>query len=235
MTLARRIEDEWLDALPADDPRAVRARRDLRRVNAWALLPGIVARALVKHAPERPRRLLDLGTGDGSFMLEIARRLASRWPGVTATLLDRQDIVSPQIRAAFAALSWNVETVTADVFDFLGDAQSPTADVITSNLFLHHFSEDRLAGLFARAAPKCILFLACEPRRAKFTVRASRMLWAIGCADVIVHDAVASARAGFNDRELSALWPGRSDWDLDEHPSGLFTHSFVARRTLVNR
>src|SRR5262249_50117479 len=46
-----------------------------------------------------------------------------------------------------------------------------------------------------------------------------------------VHDTVVSARAGFNAKELSALWPRRGEWELHEHDAGLFTHCFVARRT----
>jgi hypothetical protein len=228
--LPRRLEPEWLDELAADDPRAVRARRDLVRVNGWMGQASIMARALVEYgAPGPPRRLLDLGAGDGAFMLRIAHRLASRWPGLTVVLLDRQDIVSRQTREGLAALGWNVETVTADVFDFLGRAKSADVDVITSNLFLHHFTAEQLAGLFAQAAQACRLFVASEPRRAKFTVRVSRKLWAIGCNDVTVHDAVASARAGFSGAELSALWPTRSGWDLHEHRAGLFSQCFVAR------
>lgn len=228
--LPRKLEPEWLDELPADDPRAMRSRRDLVRVNAWMGQGGIMARALLAHArPAGSRRICDLGAGDGSFMLRIARRLAPRWRGVTATLLDRQDIVSRETRAGFTALGWSVETVSAEVFDFLGRAKSGDLDVVTANLFLHHFSEAQLARLFALAAPACRLFVACEPRRAKFAVRASRMLWAIGCNDVTVHDAVASARAGFRGHELSALWPGRAGWDLREHAAGLFSHCFVAR------
>jgi 2-polyprenyl-3-methyl-5-hydroxy-6-metoxy-1,4-benzoquinol methylase len=228
--LPRKLEPEWLDELPADDPRAMRSRRDLVRVNAWMGQGGIMARALLAHArPAGSRRICDLGAGDGSFMLRIARRLAPRWRGVTATLLDRQDIVSRETRAGFAALGWSVETVSAEVFDFLGRTKPGDLDVVTANLFLHHFSEAQLARLFALAAPACRLFVACEPRRAKFAVRASRMLWAIGCNDVTVHDAVASARAGFRGHELSALWPGRAGWDLREHAAGLFSHCFVAR------
>ena len=50
--LARRVEDETLDHLPEDDPRAIRSRRDLRRINRImgndsivdALLSGSLAR-----------------------------------------------------------------------------------------------------------------------------------------------------------------------------------------------
>src|SRR5262245_54445300 len=99
MPMVRCVEPEWLDQLPADDPRAVRSRRDIRRVNAWMLQPGILARHLIKYWGEgSPRTILDLGAGDGTFMRNVARRLASRWTGVTVFLLDRQDIVSARTR-----------------------------------------------------------------------------------------------------------------------------------------
>ena len=71
--------------------------------------------------------------------------------------------------------------------------------------------------------------VACEPRRSKFVVEASRLLWAVGCNDVSVHDAVVSARAGFNDKELSTLWPHDPQWQTHEQTAGLFSHRFIAR------
>jgi Methyltransferase domain len=229
MSLPRRLEPEWLDQLPADDPRALRSRRDLRRINAWMFNASRMAGALARYAGEPPRTIVDLGSGDGQFMLRVARLLAPRWPNVAVILQDRQNIVSGATREGFAALRWRVEVKSADVFDFL--AQSARVDVITGNLFLHHFADGPLARLLAHAAQLARLVVACEPRRAKFVVEASRLLWAVGCNDVSVHDAVVSARAGFNGKELSALWPSRRQWELHEYAAGLFTHCFVARRT----
>ena len=231
MPLTRRVEPELLDRLPASDPRAVAARRDLRRVNTLMGHPGKMARALLKHGARRkPRTILDLGAGDGAFALRVARRLAPHWPRVTIVLHDRQDIVSRSTRDGFAALGWKAETASADVFKFLAGITPSEVDVVTSNLFLHHFTREHLAGLFGQAARLGWLFAACEPRRSKWAVRASRLLWAIGCNDVTVHDAVTSARAGFGGEELSALWPNAAEWELHERDVGLASHVFVARR-----
>ena len=46
MSLARRVEPEMLDTLPADDPRAVRSRSDLRRVNRIMGTCGLIGSAL---------------------------------------------------------------------------------------------------------------------------------------------------------------------------------------------
>ncbi len=232
MSFPRRVEPELLDQLPADDPRAIRARRDVRRANTLMMNPGIMASALVEHgAGVAPRTIVDLGSGDGQFMLRVARRLAPRWPDVTVVLQDKQDIVSRATREAFAALRWRVETSATDVFDFLANARPSSADIVTTNLFLHHFVDDALVRLLASVAQLAPFVVVCEPRRAKFVVRASRLLWAIGFSKVGVHEAVVSARAGFRGKELSALWPTQGHWELHEQAVGLFSHCFVARRT----
>lgn len=233
--LTRRLEPELLDQLPADDPRAMGSRRDLRRINGlMANARAMAAMLRAGAAGRQPRTIVDLGCGDGQAMLRVARRLAPRdWRGVTVILQDRQNIVSAATRDAFGALGWRAETVSADVFDFLDRAPSSPIDAITANLFLHHFTDAQLTRLFGSAAKLAGLFVACEPRRAKFVVELSRLLWLVGCNDVSVHDAVASARAGFVGNELSALWPHQidnDDWQLQERPAALFTHLFAARR-----
>jgi hypothetical protein len=236
MLAARRVQREWLDDLPADDPRAVRSRRDLIRVNSWMLQPGIMARALLAHhSGEAPRTILDLGSGDGTFMLRVAALLSRRWRNVTIVMLDQQDIVSKATRDGFDDLRWSTRTITGDLFDLLEGGRLPEADIITVNLFLHHFSEPQLAQLLARVAPLAPLFVACEPRRGALPLLASRLLWVIGCNDVSRHDAVVSVEAGFNGDEISAIWPEPDRWELHEHAARLFTHCFVARRAHESR
>jgi hypothetical protein len=228
MPAGRQILPEWLDELPADDPRAIRSRRDLVRVNAWMLQPFIMARMLRLHSAVAPRTILDLGGGDGKFMLRVALMLAPGWRDVTVILLDRQGIASPETVHSFAALGWNVRTLTADLFD--GLEQMSSVDIITANLFLHHFTEQQLSRLFARAVSLTPLFVACEPRRGALALLSSRFLWVIGCNDVTRHDAVISVRAGFRESELSEFWPRQATWNLQEYAAGLFTHCFVAHR-----
>jgi hypothetical protein len=229
MSILRSIEPEWLDTLPADDPGARGSRRDLRRLNFLMLHDRIIARALAAGAAGKPRTIIEIGAGDGAFMLSVAQRLAPRWPNVSVTLLDRQRIVSEESRRRFASLGWQVNVVTSDIFDFLDGDELSDFDAVVANLFLHHFREPDLARLFRRIADMTPFFVACEPRRGFPAIEASRLLWTIGCNGVTRHDAAASARAGFRDRELSALWPEAQGWQLRERPAGLFSHSFVAR------
>lgn len=227
--LLRTVEPELADHIPGGDPSARRFRRDLSRLNAFAMTDRAMARALLKHSGDLvPRELVDLGAGDGTFMLRVAQRLAPRWRDVTVKLVDQQDIVSAHVRSSFAALHWDIQTITADVFEFLQKMQS-SVDIITANGFLHHFTAEHLARLLGLAARRTKLFVACEPRRTHFAREVSRFVWLLGCGDVIRHDVVASIRAGFVGMEISASWPMRNDWIIEERETGPFSHLFAAR------
>jgi hypothetical protein len=231
MSRLRRIEPEWLDELQADDPRALRARRDLTRVNWLMMQVGIMVRSLRKHALYPPRALLDMGAGDGTFMLRVAHQIAPRWPDVTVTMLDRQNAVCGDTMERFRSLRWRVEIVSDDVFHFLQRTRLSDVDIVISNLFLHHFTQEQLVALFAHLRKVPWLFVACEPQRSAVAAMASRLLWAIGCSDVTRHDAPVSVNAGFAGQELTALWRRNDSWDTREGSAGLFTHVFTARRT----
>jgi hypothetical protein len=231
MPIIRRLEPEWLDELPADDPRAQRARRDLKRLNSLFGQAGTMARLLRTHyGAEAPRTLLELGCGDGTFNLHVAQRLARHWPRVHVMLLDQQDIVSAKTRQGYADIGWTVETITSDVYDYLQNAQPRAVDIACANLFVHHIPPERLGWFLQHTARLCGLFVACEPRRTKFVLRLTRLSWLIGCGKVFVHDAIVSLRAGFVGKELSEQWPDHDAWRLDERSAGVFAHSFAARR-----
>ncbi len=228
--MLRSVEPELADHIPADDPRAIRFRRDLRRLNAMLMNDRVLARALTRACGDAvPRVVADLGAGDGTLMLSIARRLAPHWRNVTALLVDQQDIVSAATREGFAAFHWNVQTVAADVFDFL-ERPGPDVDLIIANAFLHHFTPDRLQRLFEGAAKRSKLVVACEPQRTRLAREASRLLWLLGYGEVVVQDAVISARAGFVGTEMTQCWPASSGWNIEERDAGPFMHLFVAKR-----
>src|SRR6266404_4755475 len=89
----RLVQRELLDELPATDPHAVRSRRDLQRVNWWMGNAVKAARAVTANR-SGPWRVTELGAGDGTFFLGLARLLGSGWRGGQALLLDRQRLVS---------------------------------------------------------------------------------------------------------------------------------------------
>jgi hypothetical protein len=151
--------------------------------------------------------------------------MAKRWPGVRAVVLDRHDIVSRETHAAFDALGWHCEVLRGDIFEVLPKIQP---DIVTANLFLHHLDDIGLMELLTAVAAHARSFVACEPRRGRFTLLGARLVRVLGANDVTRHDAVVSVQAGFRGRDLSALWPQDGHWRLSENFVLPFTHVFKA-------
>ena len=99
---------------------------------------------------------------------------------------------------------------------------------MTANLFLHHLDEIALVRLLGGIAARAKAFVACEPRRGRFALLGARLVGILGANEVTRHDAVVSVRAGFQGRDLSALWPQRGLWHLSENSVLPFTHVFRA-------
>jgi 2-polyprenyl-3-methyl-5-hydroxy-6-metoxy-1,4-benzoquinol methylase len=231
--MQRIVEHELLDELPPASVEAVGSRVDLRRLNSILGHADILSRLLCQQFSQnvsgtKTFRLADLGGGDGTFLLRLAKRCPSRGPRIEATLVDQQNIVSPETRRAFTALNWQVESATANVFEWL-EQTGPDMDVIIANLFLHHFDDDSLSALLRLVAVRTKLFIACEPRRSPIALAASKVVRFLGCNPITRHDAVLSVRAGFCGHEISSLWPADGKWQLSEHPAGLFSHCFMAK------
>jgi len=231
--MERIVLPELLDGLPPRDASALRSRRDLRRLNAWMGHAQIMADILQKYLTDRNGcQIVELGAGDGHFILSMARRLRGQWPDATVTLVDRLDVLDSQAREHLHQLGWRVNVEIAAVSDWLQQASQPSTTAIISNLFLHQFETEQLAELLRLAARFSRMVVALEPRRSWLPRLCGRLLWMIGCGPVTRHDAHNSIRAGFSGNELSALWPDKTNWDLVERPVGLFSHLFVARRKI---
>jgi len=229
--LPRQVEPEILDQLPAEDPRARRTRHDLRRINRAMATLSIVLDGIDRLTEgTAPRTILDLGAGDGSLMLRVAKQRRLRWPNVAVTLLDRAQSIDALTLAGIRATGWAPDIVTADVRDWIASPASSKWDLVVANLFVHHFADDALRALFAGLAARCHAFFCCEPRRSRFALTGSRLVGLIGAGPVARFDAVASVRAGFQHDELTALWPTGDEWRTSEYDAGLFSHCFGAVR-----
>jgi hypothetical protein len=236
LSRARAVRPEILDQLGPADPRALRSRRDLKRVNrimgSRRILAGRLREAAAPAESRTPVHLLELGAGDGSLALSLARSFAACWPAAELTLLDRQALIAPAMGIAFARLGWLLRPLTVDALEWArAPPQQPHWDIIFANLFLHHLEDARLRELLSAIAARCELFIACEPRRSLTALLGARLLPALGVSGETRHDALVSVRAGFRGGELSRLWPAdRDGWRLEESSRGLFSHLFVAVR-----
>ena len=220
----RRLTPEILDELPADDPRAVRSRADLKRINWLMGNARTVARLVNDHANPRPgARLVEIGAGDGHQSLRVARRLAPRWPNAALTLLDINPSVPDGITEAIEALGWSVEVRRADVHDWANEGGNPF-DAAWVNLVLHHFEGAELRALMGALARRARTLIAAETRRTTPSLLAAWGTVLIGANDVSRHDAAVSVRAGFREGELGEAWPGATAFEGLRPP---FTHAFA--------
>lgn len=228
--MERTITPEILDHLHSDDPRAVRSRKDLQLVNRLmgnGQFQSSAIRQLLQN--QKNPRILEVGCGDGTFMLEVLR--GARLPGGEVVLLDQQDIVLDKTISAFAGIGWKATRVQADLFQWLPQMSRQRFDLGVCNLFLHHFHSEALRKVFAVLAESCHSFIATEPRRNLFCFSVTKCLWVIGCNDVTRHDAPVSVRAGFSRHDLQELWPKEENhFEFQERKQGLFTHYFEAKR-----
>ena len=242
MMMARTVAAETLDELAPDDPAAQRSRRDLLRIHQAMGTRSIMAqgwqRLVTPARASQPLRVLELGSGDGKLLLDVARSLTPYWPTVHLTLLDRQDIVSPETLGAYAELGWYAEVQMADVLTWAAqpqhDAQGTALarwDLITTSLFLHHFADAQLQGLLAAVALRTDRFWACEPQRSWWTLAGSHLVGALGANQVTRNDAVLSVHAGLREGEIGRLWPSAGPtWQTNEFDAGWFSHCFSALR-----
>src|SRR5580704_15249169 len=117
MKLQRQVSPERLDVMPAGDPVARRSRNDLQRVHRVMRSLTILRRAIGTLGMTRqPRRILELGAGDGSLMLRFALR--SSWRDVHVTFLDRQNLIGPEIYTPLEMLGWEVTVLSMDALDW---------------------------------------------------------------------------------------------------------------------
>lgn len=227
---SRYLEPELLDGLAADDPLAIASRRDLRRINALMFQAGIMASLLKANVQTPPKRILEIGAGDGRFMLAVARLMAPQWQHVEIALIDRVGLIDGDVCGAFAKLGWKAKPIVADIFD--REALEGPFDLVCANLILHHFDDMLLVDLFSRMMIMAPMLVATEPLRAKGPLVATRFLRLIGAGSVTLNDAAQSVRSGFAGTELSYLWRLAGGMPVKEGRRGLFTQAFVGQRAL---
>jgi hypothetical protein len=207
------------------------------------ILLRALRRVAVGHPPTQPLRVLELGAGDGSLLLGVARAGRPHWPEVELCLLDRQPLVERATLSGYADAGWAARARAVDVMDWARNPfeATPHWNLIVANLFMHHFEPATLTMLLDVIASRTDRFLACEPRRSRVALAGSHLVGLLGANAVTRQDAVLSVHAGFLEGELTALWPAqavvhgeagthRVRWRMREYASGLFSHCFEAER-----
>ena len=228
----RQVYPEALDGLSPHDPRAQRSRRDLRRIHRAMLSLRLLTRAWSSlQLIEPPARIIELGAGDGTLLLRLAKSLEAPRADLELELLDMHRVVSAATIDEFRRLGWNARVECDDALKWASASDAGSYDLCISTLFLHHFTEPELALLLAGVAARSRAFIAIEPHRGSLAAIGSHLIFALGVNDVTQEDAVKSVAAGFTGSEITSAWPGETGlWWTHEFRALPFSQCFLAAR-----
>lgn len=197
---ARSVLPEILDHLPADDPKAVRSRRDLRRINFLMGNERWVLRTIQNFPDAAARGIVEIGAGDGALI----SKLAALFPTVELTACD----LAPRPAALNPRVQWQQG-------DLLSDRHDLSGGVLIANLFLHHFEGDSLRTL-GTLYQEFEVVIFCEPDRAMIPHLLGASIWP-WVNRVTRHDMHVSINAGFTKGELPALLGLKPErWEFSE-------------------
>lgn len=188
----------------ADDLR--QALADIRRVNRWlggrrAML-GALRPILASLPRDRPVDVLDVGTGSADLAIDIEREVRRGGRSARVVAIDNDPAT-----AAIASRRVNnqeaIHVLRADAF--APPFAAGSFDLVTTSMFLHHFSHEQIVTLLTR-------FRSLARRAVVINdLRRDRLAWAsIGlaarlfrCHPMFVHDAPLSVLRGFTPHELN--------------------------------
>jgi len=128
------------------DPAVARKFLDERRA-AIPFGPEQVAvmLRLVRHFRSEPRRILDLGCGDGF----LARAILAEYPQASAVLIDHSEPMIERALLAMEKSAGRCEIVHGDLRVPLHQlADSAQADLIVSGFAIHHLPDERKRSLY---------------------------------------------------------------------------------------
>ncbi len=209
----RKLTPEILDELPADDPEAIRSRRDLRWINMAMGNYQWIASQIT------PGRWLELGAGDGSLAAQVGSRAGLHIDG-----LD----LAPRPEDWPAEWGWQQGDLFALLPKLAADRQ-PTG--LVANLFLHHFTDEQLATIGTLIPDTIERLLICEPARSSAHIWQGLAIYPF-INRVTRHDMIVSIEAGFREGELPyALGLDSSQWVWHEYRSLLGAYRLEAQRS----
>lgn len=191
----RSVLPEILDHLPADDPEAVRSRRDLRRINFLMGNERWIFRAIQKFPDAAARGIVELGAGDGALI----SKLSVMFSKVELTACD----LAPRPATLDSRVRWRQG-------DLLSDRHDLSGGVLIANLFLHHFEGEALRAL-GTLCEGFEIVVFCEPDRARIPHLLGASIWP-WVNRVTRHDMHVSIDAGFVKGELPALLGLEPKW-----------------------
>lgn len=177
----RKLTPEILDRLPSTDKRAIRSRKDLRRINHFMGNDPWILR----HLPPETTRIIEIGAGDG----ELLSKIHARFPKLPAAGYD----LAPRPQHLPQAIGW----VQGDVFERREDE---TGGTVIANLVLHHFTDAQLS-ILGEWFQSFDHIIVNEPLRSPLPMAMSKFAYPF-IHPVTRHDMRVSIEAGFVDDEI---------------------------------
>jgi hypothetical protein len=213
--IQRTVIPEILDHLAADDPEAIRSRRDLRRINFFMGNERWICRAVEKFPAAVESGIIEIGAGDGG----LCRKLARRFPEAPVAAYD----LAPRPVNLDRRVAWH----RGDLFTM---PPPPDGGVLIANLFLHHFELGQLESL-GRWTRNYEVMIFSEPDRARLPHLLGNLMhpW---INRVTRHDMHVSISAGFVAGEIPrflGLDPVR--WQVRESSTWRGARRVVCSRT----
>lgn len=195
MLQQRQLQPEILDSLSPDDPAAIRSRADLRRINAFMGNKRWLKKQIdtISRDSDQPIHLIEIGSGDGSFLSIFANQNDFSLLGV--------DLV-PKPNNLAKKIDW----LSGDLFEISSfPFKKGHTNIVVCNLILHHFTDQQLA-LLGEILADADHILAVEPLRTRLPLILARLAFPF-VNHVTRHDMIASIKAGFRNGELAAHFP----------------------------
>jgi len=184
----RVVVPEILDHLPADDPEALRSRRDLRRINALMGNEKWICETAMGFKDAAAIGIVEIGAGDG----QLTARLARLFPSSPVTAYE---LASRPLRL--------IERVIWKQGDLFTQPPPQNGGVLVANLFLHHFEGQSLRDL-GKWCEGFEVLIFNESDRASLPHFLGGLLHPF-INRVTRHDMHVSIRAGFTQGELADL------------------------------
>lgn len=182
--MIRKLTPEILDGLPADDPGAMRSRRDLQRINGFMGNESWI----LAQIPASTSQITELGAGDGGLLEKIHRK----FPQTPTSAIE----LMPRPAGLPKAIAWT----QADIFDAPMENSGGT---VIANLFLHHFTDEQLTSLGQGLATYDTIIIN-EPLRARLPQFLGKLASPLVNA-ITRHDMRVSIEAGFIEGEIPSV------------------------------
>ena len=130
----RKVSNELLDHLDAEDPEAIRSRKDLHKINLFMGNMRWIKKQIeqLTKRSESSLNVIEVGAGDGQFLESLIQNKNLNLTGID---------IQPRPKSISNEVDWIQENVLE--METVPQKNSDPVAVIC-NLILHHFSDDQL-------------------------------------------------------------------------------------------